>query len=205
MNSTPWPTAPSTPNSPGQLPSACWPNCPTPRSPPTWLFTCSTASRPARRRGALAHLALCGGWRAADGGVSPTTASAPWWWTKSWKACAKPPRRRGRHLAADRPVRARRHLGQTRPHRNRARHGQYTVIEHDGVIFGCAALYPYPEARTAEMAALTVSPQCKAKATASASQTHRATRPCPGPAQHLCADHAHHALVHQTRLSASRP
>ena len=35
----------------------------------------------------------------------------------------------------------------------------YTVIEHDGVIFGCAALYPYPEAGTAEMAALTVSPQ----------------------------------------------
>jgi amino-acid N-acetyltransferase len=38
---------------------------------------------------------------------------------------------------------------------------QYTVIEHDGVIFGCAALYPYPEARTAEMAALTVSPQAQ--------------------------------------------
>ncbi|MEY4363394.1 MAG: hypothetical protein RLZZ24_746, partial [Pseudomonadota bacterium] len=37
--------------------------------------------------------------------------------------------------------------------------GQYTVIEHDGVIFACAALHPYPEARTAEMAALTVSPQ----------------------------------------------
>jgi amino-acid N-acetyltransferase len=36
--------------------------------------------------------------------------------------------------------------------------GQYTVIEHDGVIFACAALYPYPEAKTAEMAALTVSP-----------------------------------------------
>jgi amino-acid N-acetyltransferase len=35
----------------------------------------------------------------------------------------------------------------------------YTVIEHDGIIFGCAALYPYPEARTAEMAALTISPQ----------------------------------------------
>jgi len=35
----------------------------------------------------------------------------------------------------------------------------YTVIEHDGVIFGCVALYPYPEARTGEMAALTVSPQ----------------------------------------------
>ena len=35
--------------------------------------------------------------------------------------------------------------------------GHYTVIEHDGVIFGCAALYPYPEAHTGEMAALTVS------------------------------------------------
>jgi amino-acid N-acetyltransferase len=35
----------------------------------------------------------------------------------------------------------------------------YTVIEHDGIIFGCAALYPYPEARTGEMAALTVSSQ----------------------------------------------
>ncbi|MFZ9428388.1 MAG: amino-acid N-acetyltransferase [Burkholderiaceae bacterium] len=35
----------------------------------------------------------------------------------------------------------------------------YTVIEHDGVIFGCAALYPYPESGTAEMAALTVSPE----------------------------------------------
>ena len=46
--------------------------------------------------------------------------------------------------------------------------GNYTVIEHDGVIFGCAALYPYPEARTGEMAALTVSPACRrARATAS--------------------------------------
>ena len=37
--------------------------------------------------------------------------------------------------------------------------GNYSVIEHDGVIFACAALYAYPESRTAEMAALTVSPQ----------------------------------------------
>ena len=36
--------------------------------------------------------------------------------------------------------------------------GNYTIIEHDGVIFACAALYPYPESKTAEMAALTVSP-----------------------------------------------
>jgi len=41
--------------------------------------------------------------------------------------------------------------------------GCYTIIEHDGVIFGCAALYPYPEERTAEMAALTVSPQSQSQ------------------------------------------
>ncbi|MBV8249043.1 MAG: amino-acid N-acetyltransferase [Comamonas sp.] len=35
----------------------------------------------------------------------------------------------------------------------------YTVIEHDGVIFGCAALHSYPEGKTAEMAAVTVSPK----------------------------------------------
>ncbi len=35
----------------------------------------------------------------------------------------------------------------------------YSIIEHDGVIFACAALYPYPEKKTGEMAALTVSPQ----------------------------------------------
>jgi amino-acid N-acetyltransferase len=37
----------------------------------------------------------------------------------------------------------------------------YTVIEHDGVIFGCAALHPYLEAKTAEMAAVTVSPKAQ--------------------------------------------
>ncbi len=35
----------------------------------------------------------------------------------------------------------------------------YTIIEHDGVIFGCAALHPFVDARTGEMAALTVSQQ----------------------------------------------
>ncbi len=39
--------------------------------------------------------------------------------------------------------------------------GNYIVIEHDGIIFGCAALYPYPEERTGEMAALTVSPMAQ--------------------------------------------
>lgn len=37
----------------------------------------------------------------------------------------------------------------------------YTVIEHDGVIFGCAALYPFPEERIGEMAGLAVHPQAQ--------------------------------------------
>ena len=41
--------------------------------------------------------------------------------------------------------------------------GNYTIVEHDGVIFACAALYPYPEAKTAEMAAVTVSPEVQGK------------------------------------------
>ena len=35
----------------------------------------------------------------------------------------------------------------------------YTVIEHDGVLFGCVAFHPYPENKTGELAALNVSPR----------------------------------------------
>jgi amino-acid N-acetyltransferase len=40
---------------------------------------------------------------------------------------------------------------------------QFSVIEHDGVIFGCAALYPFPEEQMAEMACLTVNPEVQAQ------------------------------------------
>jgi amino-acid N-acetyltransferase len=36
---------------------------------------------------------------------------------------------------------------------------RFTVLEHDGVIYGCAALYPFSPARMGELAALTVHPQ----------------------------------------------
>ena len=39
----------------------------------------------------------------------------------------------------------------------------FSVIEHDGVIFGCAALYPFPVEKMAEMACLTVSPDSQAQ------------------------------------------
>jgi len=35
----------------------------------------------------------------------------------------------------------------------------FTVLEHDGVIYGCAALHPYPEDNMAEMACLIVHPE----------------------------------------------
>lgn len=37
----------------------------------------------------------------------------------------------------------------------------FSVIEHDGVIFGCAALYPFPAERMAEMACLIVNPDAQ--------------------------------------------
>jgi amino-acid N-acetyltransferase len=36
---------------------------------------------------------------------------------------------------------------------------RFTVLEHDGFIFGCAALYPFPQERAGELACLTVHPQ----------------------------------------------
>jgi amino-acid N-acetyltransferase len=36
--------------------------------------------------------------------------------------------------------------------------GNFQVIEHDGVIVGCAALYPFPEEKSAELACLAVAP-----------------------------------------------
>ncbi len=39
--------------------------------------------------------------------------------------------------------------------------GNFTVIEHDGIIFGCAALYAFPEHGIGEMACLAVSPNAQ--------------------------------------------
>jgi len=37
--------------------------------------------------------------------------------------------------------------------------GLFTLLEHDGVIYGCAALYDFPAAKMGELAGLTVHPQ----------------------------------------------
>jgi amino-acid N-acetyltransferase len=37
--------------------------------------------------------------------------------------------------------------------------GRFSVIEHDGVIVGCAALYPFSDEKAAELACLAVAPE----------------------------------------------
>ncbi len=36
---------------------------------------------------------------------------------------------------------------------------RFSVLEHDGVVLGCAALYPFPDEKTAELACLAVMPE----------------------------------------------
>jgi amino-acid N-acetyltransferase len=52
----------------------------------------------------------------------------------------------------------------------------FSVIEHDGVIFGCAALYPFPAEKMAEMACLTVSPDSQAQGDGECLLKHLETR-----------------------------
>jgi amino-acid N-acetyltransferase len=74
------------------------------------------------------------------------------------------------------------------------------------VIFGCAALYPYPEERTGEMAALTVSPDHQSQGDGERLLKRIEARArAQGSAEHFCAHHPHHALVPQARLCAGQP
>jgi len=57
---------------------------------------------------------------------------------------------------------------------------QFSVIEHDGVLFGCAALYPYPKEHIGEMACLTVVPEAQGSGDGERLLTHieRRARTC---------------------------
>ena len=77
----------------------------------------------------------------------------------------------------------------------------FSVIEHDGVLFGCAALYPYQQEKIGEMACLTVAPEAQGFGRRrTPAQAHRAACPRPRPHAHLRAHDAHGALVPQARL-----
>ncbi|MGC9455969.1 MAG: amino-acid N-acetyltransferase [Halothiobacillaceae bacterium] len=53
--------------------------------------------------------------------------------------------------------------------------GRFTVIERDGDVIGCAALYPYPEARTGELACLVVHPDYRGEGRAARLLAHMET------------------------------
>ena len=143
--------------------------CPRPNAPEDLAFYpqhCVKACRVGRR--ALAHPAVCRGRRDPARRSSRMTASAPWWSTKSSKAFARraPDDVGGILQLRSRPFERDGTLVRRERTEIERDIGCYTVIEHDGVIFGCAtALYPYPRP-AAEMAALTVSPHVQGQATA---------------------------------------
>lgn len=52
----------------------------------------------------------------------------------------------------------------------------FSVMEHDGVIFGCAALYPFPAEKMAEMACLIVNPEVQGEGDGERILKHMETR-----------------------------
>lgn len=54
--------------------------------------------------------------------------------------------------------------------------GYFSVLEHDGMIFGCAALYPFPAEKTAEMACLIVDPDVQDEGDGERILTHMENR-----------------------------
>mgnify|MGYP000225926742 CR=1 FL=1 len=81
----------------------------------------------------------------------------------------------------------------------------FTVLEHDGVIYGSAALYQFPEEKLGEMAALTVDAAYQASETESVcfayieNQARKAGIEPP-----VCSDHKNYALVLETRFPSCR-
>ena len=54
--------------------------------------------------------------------------------------------------------------------------GHFSVLEHDGVIYGCAALYHFPAEKMAEMACLIVDPDMQGEGDGERILTHMENR-----------------------------
>ena len=80
----------------------------------------------------------------------------------------------------------------------------FTVLEHDGVIYGCATLHNFAEEQMAEMACLIVHPEWQGSGEGEILLRHMESRPRGRRQAPVRADHAHLALVHQARLRAGR-
>jgi amino-acid N-acetyltransferase len=83
--------------------------------------------------------------------------------------------------------------------------GNFQVLEHDGVIAGCAALYPMPEAKSAELACLAVAPEFR-----DAGYGERILQACEFRAKEMkvrrlfALTTARRALVHRARVPRRR-
>ena len=84
--------------------------------------------------------------------------------------------------------------------------GRFVVLEHDRIIIGCAALYPFADEKSAELACLAVQPRLPAARLrrCAAASTSRREAKAQGSAQAVRADHAHRALVRRARLQGNR-
>jgi len=83
--------------------------------------------------------------------------------------------------------------------------GNFFVVEHDGVIVGCAALYPFPDDKSAEFACLAVGQDYR-----DGGYGERLLKECEARAKgaqdppRVCAHYAGGALVSRAGLSRRR-
>ena len=83
--------------------------------------------------------------------------------------------------------------------------GNFLVVEHDGTIVGCAALYPFPDDKSAEFACLAVAPGVReAGLRRTAAESLRRTRQGAQAAAPVRAHHARRALVSRAGLPRRR-
>ena len=83
--------------------------------------------------------------------------------------------------------------------------GRFTVLEHDRLILGCAALYPFPKARAGELACLAVHPDYRERRPRREDHGRdRGARARRGDEAALRADDAGDALVRRARLPRGR-
>ena len=75
---------------------------------------------------------------------------------------------------------------------------QFTVLEHDGIIYGCVALIPYEEDSMAEMACHCSPRMAKFGRRRNPVASHRGQGPCSRFQASVCTDDPDLALVYQT-------
>lgn len=76
----------------------------------------------------------------------------------------------------------------------------FTVIERDGMIIACAALFTFAETEAAELACLAVHPDYQAHGRGDDLMQHIEWQARKTYEETVYPDHTDHALVHRTRI-----